>query len=148
MTDSGLVITTRKNIAEVEVNCFDGCHDCTARSLCIGNKQNKGRLSVKNPLDAMPGDEVKIQIPEDRYSQALTILFGGLLLALLLGMGGGYLISLLFTFPSSLASFIGLAAGLIFGGLVLSRVFRRKNKEQLYPVIVDIIKKGDCYGST
>ena len=148
MTDNGLVITTRKNIAEVEVNCFDGCHDCTARSLCIGNKQNKGRLSVKNPLDAMPGDEVKIQIPEDRYSQALTILFGGLLLALLLGMGGGYLISLLFTFPSSLASFIGLAAGLIFGGLVLSRVFRRKNKEQLYPVIVDIIKKGDCYGST
>jgi len=146
MTDSGLVITTRKNIAEVEVNCFDGCHDCTARSLCIGNKQNKGRLSVKNPLDAMPGDKVKIQIPEDRYSQALIILFGGLLLALLLGMGGGYLMSLLFTFPSSLASFIGLAAGLIFGGLVLSQVFRRKNKEQLYPVIVDIIKKGDCYG--
>lgn len=147
MTDNGLVITTRKNIAEVEVNCFDGCHDCTARSLCIGNKQNKGRLSVKNPLDAMPGDKVKIQIPEDRYSQALIILFGGLLLALLLGMGGGYLMSLLFTFPSSLASFIGLAAGLIFGGLVLSRVFRRKNKEQLYPVIVDIIKRGDCYGS-
>jgi len=146
MTDSGLVITTRKNIAEVEVNCFDGCHDCTARSLCIGNKQNKGRLSVKNPLDAMPGDKVKIQIPEDSYSQALIILFGGLLLALLLGMGGGYLMSLLFTFPSSLASFIGLAAGLIFGGLVLSQVFRRKNKEQLYPVIVDIIKKGDCYG--
>ncbi len=146
MTDSGLVITTRKNIAEVEVNCFDGCHDCTARSLCIGNKQNKGRLSVKNPLDAMPGDKVKIQISEDRYSQALIILFGGLLLALLLGMGGGYLMSLLFTFPSSLASFIGLAAGLIFGGLVLSQVFRRKNKEQLYPVIVDIIKKGDCYG--
>lgn len=147
MTDNGLVITTRKDIAEVEVDCFEGCHDCTARSLCIGNKQNKGRLSVKNPLDAMPGDKVKIQIPEDRYSQALIILFGGLLLALLLGMGGGYLMSLLFTFPSSLASFIGLAAGLIFGGLVLSRVFRRKNKEQLYPMIVDIIKKGDYYGS-
>jgi len=147
MTDNGLVITTRKDIAEVEVDCFEGCHDCTARSLCIGNKQNKGRLSVKNPLDAMPGDKVKIQIPEDRYSQALIILFGGLLLALLLGMGGGYLMSLLFTFPSALASFIGLAAGLIFGGLVLSRVFRRKNKKQLYPVIVDIIKKGDCYGS-
>ncbi len=147
MTDNGLVIATRKNIAEVEVNCFDGCHNCTARSLCIGNKQNKGRLSVKNSLDAMPGDMVKIQIPEDRYSQALTILFGGLLLALLLGMGGGYLMSLLFTFPSFLASFVGLAAGLIFGGLVLSRVFRQKNKEQLYPVIVDIIKKGDCYES-
>jgi len=146
MTDNGLVITTRKNFAEVEVACIEGCHDCTARSLCIGNKQNKGRLSVMNPLDAKPGDRVKIQIPEDRYSQALILLFGGLLLALLLGMGGGYLSALVFSLPSYLASFIGLAAGLIFGVLVLTRIFRRKNKEQLYPVIVDIIKKGDCYG--
>jgi positive regulator of sigma E activity len=147
MTDNGLVIATEKDFAEVEVNCFDGCHDCTARSLCIGNKQNKGRLSVKNPLDAMPGDKVKIQIPEDRYSQALILLFGGLLFALLLGMGGGYMMASLFSLPSYLASFIGLVAGAIFGGFILSRVFRRKNKEQLYPVIIDIIKKGDCYGS-
>lgn len=147
MTDNGLVITTEKDFAEVEVDCFEGCHDCTARSLCIGNKQNKGRLSVKNPLDALPGDEVKIQIPEDRYSQALILLFGGLLLAILLGMGGGYLSALVFSLPSYLASFIGLAAGLVIGGFVLTRIFRRKNKEHLYPVIIDIIKKGECYGS-
>jgi len=147
MTDNGLVIAAEKDLAEVEVVCFEGCHDCTARSLCIGNKQNKGRLSVKNPLHALPGDEVKIQIPEDRYSRALILLFGGLLVAALLGMGGGHLLALVFSLSSYLARFIGLAAGLVIGGLVLTRIFRRKNKEHLYPVIIDIIKKGDCYGS-
>ena len=147
MTDNGIVIAAEKDLAEVEVNCFDGCQGCTARSLCVGNKKNKGRLSVKNPIDAMPGDEVKIKIPEDHYSRALTLLFGGLLFALLLGMGGGYIVASLFSLPSNLAIFIGLVAGLTFGGFILSRVFRRKNKEHLYPVIIDIIKKGDSYGS-
>jgi positive regulator of sigma E activity len=148
MTDNGLVITTEKDLAEIEVDCFEGCHACSARSLCIGNKKNMGRLSVKNPLHAVPGDEVKIQIPEDNYSQALILLFGGLLVATLFGMGGGYLLALVFSLPYYLASFIGLATGLVIGGFVLTRIFQRKNKEHLYPVIIDIIKKGDCYGST
>lgn len=147
MTDKGLVITTKKDLAEVEVHCFAGCYECTAKSLCIGNKHNKGRLSVKNPLHAHPGDEVKIQVPEDRFSQALIMLFGGLLVAIILGMGGGYMLALIFTLPSFLASFLGLVTGLILGGFILARIFRRKNKELLYPVIIDIIKKGDCYGS-
>jgi positive regulator of sigma E activity len=147
MTDNGLVITTENNFAEVEVSCFDGCHDCTARSLCVGNKKNKGRLSVKNPIHALPGDEVKIQIPEDNYSRALILLFGGLLAAILLGMGGGYTLASVFSVSSSLTGFIGLVTGLVFGGFILSRIFRQKNKKQLYPVIIDIIKKGDCYGS-
>jgi positive regulator of sigma E activity len=147
MTDNGLVIKTEKGLAEVAVRCFEGCQNCSARSLCIGNKQNKGRLSVKNPLDARPGDEVKIQIPENRYSQALILLFGGLLLSLLLGLGGGYLVSLLFALPSLPANAFGLLSGLILGVSILARVFRQKNKDRLYPVIIDIINKGDCYGS-
>jgi positive regulator of sigma E activity len=147
MKDSGLVITTTKDIAEVQVKCFDGCQNCTASSLCIGNKKNLGRLSVRNPLHALPGDEVKIQVPETHYSQALILLFGGLLLAALIGMGAGYTLALFFSLPSSFASLFGLVAGLIIGGGILAKIFRRKNKEQLYPVIIDIIQKGDCYGS-
>ncbi len=147
MTDNGRVVSSDNDLAEVEVDCFEGCHDCSARSLCIGNKQNKGRLSVRNPLHAMPGDEVKIRIPEDRYNQAMILLFGGLLGAILLGLGIGHVISLVFAVPVTSASLAGLAGGLLIGGLILSRIFRRKNKEHLYPVIIDIIKKGDCYGS-
>jgi positive regulator of sigma E activity len=146
MTDKGLVISTEKGLAEVEVACFEGCHDCAARRLCIGNKQNKGRLSVKNPIRALPGDEVKIQIPEDRYNRALILLFGGLLIAIFLAIGIGYLSVLIFSLSSFFASLTGLACGLTAGGLVLSRIFSQKNKAQLYPVIIDIIKKGDCYG--
>jgi positive regulator of sigma E activity len=148
MTDNGLVISTEKDLAEVEVHCFEGCHDCSARSLCIGNKQKKSRLSVKNPIHAEPGDEVEIQIPEDNYNRALILLFGGLLAAILCGMGGGALVAAIFSLPSFKASFIGLVSGLIIGGLVLTLVFRQKNKAQLYPVIIGIIKKGGCYGST
>lgn len=147
MTDNGIVISTEKNVAEVEVSCFEACHDCTARSFCIGNKKKKGRLSVKNPIQALPGDEVKIQIPEEKYNQALILLFGGLLAAIFLGIGGGYLSAVTLSLPLSLASFIGLACGLAIGGIVLTRIFRKKNKEQLYPVIIDIIKKGEFYGT-
>jgi positive regulator of sigma E activity len=147
MTDNGRVVSTEKDFAEVEVSCLEGCHDCTARSLCVGNKQNQGLLSVKNPLHAVPGDEVRLLIPEDNYSRALILLFGGLLSALLLGMGGGYVLALVFSLPASMPSFVGLVTGLVTGGIILRRIFRRKNKDHLYPVIVDIIKKGDCYGS-
>ena len=147
MTDKGRVVSTEKDFAQVEVACFDGCHNCSAQSLCIGNKQNQGRLSVKNPIHALPGDTVKIQISEDRYNQALILLFGGLLAALFIGLGGGYLVASIFSLPSPLASFFGLALGLMVGGLSLHRIFRQKNKQQLYPVIVDIIKKGESYGT-
>ncbi len=146
MTDKGLVISTEKGIAQVEVSCFEGCQNCTVRSLCIGNKQNMGRLSVKNPLQAKPGDEVKVEIPETRYSQALSQLFGGLLAAVLIGLGGGYLIALFCFIPLFLTCLIGVTAGLAFGALILSIVFRRKNENQLYPVIIDILKKGEQNG--
>ncbi len=146
MTDKGLVISTEKGLAEVEVSCFEGCQNCSARSLCIGNKQNKGRLSAKNPIQAKPGDEVKVEIPETGYSQALSLLFGGLLAAMLIGLGAGYLTAHFLSIPLFPACLSGIAIGLISGGLSLSLVFRRKNQTQLYPVIIDILKKGDHYG--
>jgi positive regulator of sigma E activity len=146
MTDSGMVISTDESFAEVEVSCLEGCQGCAARSLCVGNKQNKGRLFAKNPLLAKPGDGVRIEIPEARYSPALILLFGGLLTAIITGLGIGYLTAILFSFPLLLACLAGLAIGLVLGGLILSSIFRRKNEEQLYPVIIEILKKGERYG--
>jgi positive regulator of sigma E activity len=146
MRDNGLVLTVEKNHAEVEVSCLEGCDDCAARSLCIGHKQAKGRLSVRNSLGAKPGDQVIIEIPEEHYSKALAFLFGGLLLAMLIGMGGGYLMSFLLPISSLSTSIFGLIAGLIIGGFGLYSIFRRKNEQKLYPEIIDILNKGDRYG--
>jgi positive regulator of sigma E activity len=146
VTDSGLVLAVERNLATVEVSCFEGCDHCAARSLCIGHKQTQGRLSVKNSLGAQPGDEVIIEIPESYYSKALALLFAGLLIAMLAGMGGGYLLSFLLPFPSLSTSISGLGAGLIIGGFGLYWIFRKQNEQQLYPEIIDILKKGDRYG--
>ena len=145
MRDNGLVLAVERNLAEVEVSCLEGCDDCAARSLCIGHKQTRGRLSVRNSLGAKPGDKVIIEIPEEHYSKALALLFAGLLIAMLAGMGGGYMLSFLLPFSSFLTSVFGFVAGLLIGGIVLSRLFRKKNEQKLYPEIIDILNKGDHY---
>jgi len=147
MRDKGLVINTKEDLAQVEVFCFiESCHKCSARSLCIGQDQSKGILSVKNPLKATPGDEVNIEIPDSKYNKALILLFSSLLLASLLGMGAGYFLSPLLLLSSSAGSLLGLLFALTAAVIILFRYFQKNNKNFLYPVIISIIKKGDHHG--
>jgi len=147
MKDKGLVIATKDDLAQVEVQCLiEACGSCSARSLCTGQDKSKGLLEVQNPLKACAGDEVEIDIPETKYNQALILLFGSLLIAGLLGMGAGYLLSPFLPLSSSAASFLGLLVAVVGTGGVLFRHFRRKLKNQLYPVIINILRKGDCHG--
>jgi positive regulator of sigma E activity len=147
MKDKGLVVSTKNNFAQVEVQCLiETCASCSARSLCTGRDKSKGHLEVQNPLKACAGDEVEIEIPETKYNQALILLFGILLAAALVGMGAGYLLSPLVPLSSSAASLLGLVLAVAGTGLVLFRYFQKKNKLYMYPVIINILKKGDCHG--
>ena len=146
MKDKGCVISTRKDLAQVEVECLEGCHSCAAKNICLGQKQAKGLLSVKNPLQANPGDEVMIEIPESAYTRSLILVFGGLLLASLFGVTLGYGLSHLTGWPSSESSLAGLVLCIITMGCYLYVSFRKRNERHLYPRIIDIIKKGDCHG--
>ena len=147
MRDKGLVIATKNDLAQVEVQCLiESCGSCSARSLCAGQDKSKGLLDVHNPIKACVGDEVEIEIPETKYNQALILLFGTLLLALLIGMGGGYLLSFLVPLSTSAASILGLILAVIITGVFLFRYFKRKFQDQLYPVITDILNKGGCHG--
>jgi len=147
MKDKGLVISTEKDLAQVEVECImNVCRECSAHTLCIGRKQEKGQISVRNPLEACPGDQVIFDVPEDKYSRALIYLFGILLASSLMGLGLGTLISGLADISSTAAGSSGLFAGLILGAVGAYFLFRRQNKKYLYPVITDITKKGDCHG--
>ncbi len=147
MKDKGLVVSTKNDFAQVEVQCLiESCASCSARSLCTGRDKSKGLLEVQNPLNACTGDEVEIEIPETKYNQALILLFGTLLIAALLGMGAGYFLSPIVPMPSSTASFLGLILAVLGTGLFLFRYFRKKNKIHMYPVIINILNKGDCHG--
>ena len=147
MKDKGLVVSTKNNFAQVEVQCLiESCASCSARSLCTGRDKSKGLLEVQNPLNACTGDKVEIEIPETKYNQALILLFGTLLAAALLGMGAGYFLSPIVPMSSSAASFLGLILAVLGTGLFLFRYFRKKNKIHMYPVIINILNKGDCHG--
>ena len=147
MRDKGIVITTDEDVAQVEVQCFiESCQNCSAQSLCIGQNQSKGLLTARNTLHACPGDEVEIEIPDTKYSRALILLFGSLLVASLLGIGLGSLLSPLLPFSSSASSLLGLLFAIIIAGIALFRYFRAKPKASLYPVIVTIMKEEDSQG--
>ncbi len=147
MKDKGFVISTKNDLAQVEVHCLiESCGSCSAQSLCTGKDKDKGLLAVKNPLKACAGDEVEIEIPETKYNRVLILLFGILLISALLGMGAGYLLSSFLPLSSPASSFLGLLLAVIGAGGILFRHFRKNLTNQLYPVIINILKKGDCHG--
>ena len=140
MKDKGWVVSTKNDLAQIEIVCLtDSCQKCAARNICAGNNQSKGLLTVKNPLNANSGDEVEIEIPDTKYNMTLILLFGSLLVASLLGMGIGYVLSPLFPLSSQEMSFFGLLLFLILAGIILWRHFHKKNNAHLYPVIIDIL---------
>ena len=147
MKDSGFVISTQADLAEVEVHCLvDACSHCSAKNVCTRGSPSNGRLTVRNPLQASVGDEVEIDIPESSYNRALILIFSTLLLGSLLGGAIGYLVSALFLLPSQQLIIIGFTLALFASGFGLSFYFRQKNRFLLYPVINHIIHKGDRYG--
>jgi len=146
MKDKGIVISTRRAQAQVKVACLEACDDCAVHSLCIGNQQDKGLVSVQNALQAQPGDEVLIEVPDGFYNKALILLFGGMLGAGLLGMMAGYMLAASLSWSANQAALIGFFLGIGTAAFVLFRYFRRSDNTRLYPIIIDITKKGDCHG--
>jgi len=148
MRDSATVIRVENDLAWVQAKPKIACCNCSAMSLCAGNKDNKGQLAVRNPLRAMPGDEVEIEVPEADYNRELTQIFGLMLIAALVGMALGYIASPLRGFTPGENAFFGLLAGLLFGGFGLYRHYHRGKETSGWPVIVEILEKGESHGQT
>ena len=146
MKDNGIVISVQGDLAQIKVDCSDACADCSASSLCKGPNFSEGHVDAKNPRNAHPGDEVLIEIPETNYNRALIILFGTLLLGSVGGAIAGIMLAPSLSLHPSQAGVIGFVLGL--GATIpgLARYFRKVNHSTLYPVILDITKKGGCHG--
>jgi len=130
----------------VEVDCLDTCAKCAAHSLCARSSQDKGILSVRNPIQACPGDAVLIEVSDTVYNKILIRMFGILLLGGLLGLGAGSLVSAWTSLNSSETGAFGVLLGVLLAGGFFSLNFRHKNREHLYPVITAIVDKGECHG--
>ena len=143
MNEDALVVSVQESFARVKVNSTKICDTCSARSLCIGQKQKDGTILALNPISARVGNTVTIKIPEAEANRALIAIFGTLLLASLLGLLIGSIASRLLRTPTTTSSLIGLLLGLLLGGTFLFIYFRKRKKYALYPVIVAIRKNGN-----
>lgn len=142
MKDRGKIVSLKGPLAQVELNCISGCQECAARHVCSNKEQEKGLISVLNPIKAAPGDEVIIDIPDGRYSQILIFLFGFMLIAAVGGMFVGSFLASLISLSSSTGGILGFFLGLISTGAWLFYRFK-KDKNNLYPEIINTIKQGD-----
>lgn len=146
MKDRAKVVTTENDTALVIVNPQMACQDCSAKTLCLGQKNPDGFLRVLNPLKAKPGDDVEIEVPETDYAKDLIRMFGLLLLASIAGFILGYMASPLLGIPQVLLSLLGLSAGVAAAGIFLFRWFRGRASRQKYPYIFNIMEKGATHG--
>jgi positive regulator of sigma E activity len=146
MKDNATVIRVEDGLAWVKVTPKVACCKCSARALCSAKQDEEGKLAVRNPVDAHPGDEVEIDVPETDYSRVLSAIFGLLLIASLAGLALGYLIAPFKSLAPGINGLIGLAAGLGLGGLAIHRRYRSGQQEAGWPVIIAVLKKGGFHG--
>ncbi len=142
MIDEALVIDIHNGLARIKVRPQTACCDCAAQALCQGSTGTDGMMTALNPLQARPGDAVRVEIPESGYNKEAIRIFGLLLASALAGLGLGSLASQIFHTPTSVSGILGVALGLAGGGLGLFLYSRRARREPLYPVIREVIGKG------
>jgi len=140
--DEGLVIEAGKGLARIRVSPQTACCECSARTLCQGSKGTDGIMTALNPLQARPGDAVRVEIPESALNREAIRIFGLLLVSILAGLGLGSLAAPLFHTPASVSGAVGVGLGLAGGGLGLFIFSRRGRRRQVYPVVREIINKG------
>jgi positive regulator of sigma E activity len=146
MKDNATVISAHNDLAWVKVSPKVSCCECSARALCAGQKDAEGQLAVRNPLQARPGDEVEIEVPETNYNKELIVIFGLLLAGSLAGLALGYMLVPIGRLSPAENSFFGLVTGLILSGFGLFRYYRGRKEKASYPVIIGILKKGEHHG--
>jgi positive regulator of sigma E activity len=146
MKDNATVLRVQDGLAWVKVTPKVACCECSARTFCSAKQDLEGKLAVRNPVDARPGDEVEIDVPETDYSRALSTIFGFLLIASLAGLALGYILHPVRNLEPGINGFIGLAAGLGLGGLAVHRRYRSWKRDTGWPVIIAVLKKGGFHG--
>ncbi len=146
MRDNATVITVRDDLAWVKVASCVPCAECSASAFCAGQKDAEGRLAVRNPVQARPGDEVEIEVPEEGYHRDLIVIFGLLLVASLAGLALGYGLTPIHSLSREEDALLGLLLALFLSGFGLFKYYRGRTKKSGYPVIVGILKKGEFHG--
>ncbi|HHU91766.1 MAG TPA: SoxR reducing system RseC family protein [Halanaerobiaceae bacterium] len=141
MEEIGVVLENKGQEALVKIKRHSLCSNCKNKcQLAMGNshESKEMEISVKNPLGASKGDQVKIEMGEESLVTASLIIY----LIPLFGLIAGYFAGInLFPGKGEITGIIGALIVMALSFFLVNRIDKflgRKNKYQ--PVIKAIIK--------
>lgn len=136
MAEVGQVIENKGSLVVVRLERQDACSKCGACSAGMDSKEM--RLEATNACGAKIGDLVNITLEQSNFLKAVVIMYTIPLIALLVGLGTGYLL-----LKTEVAA---LVVGFIF--LAIAFLLIRKNEHHFNkagyrPIADQIVKKAE-----
>ena len=141
MEETGVVLSTKGNMARILVQKRGACEGCAAAGTCKPSEET-AELEAFNPIDAKAGQTVRIALKPQLYLKTSLIVYGIPAAALIAGAIIGKNIGEIY-FKGMDSDVIAAALG--FGSLIISffiiKLWSSKieKKEEYKPVIEEII---------
>lgn len=145
MKEIGKITDIKDKVATVMIQRSSSCGSCNACGM--GKNQDEMLLTVSNDLGANPGDWVELDLQSVSVLKASAIVYLIPLLALILGVAGGYALSKQFAGDSELYGALGgiLLTILSFIGIrAMDPIFNKKGEYSPKMVsIINLSSKGE-----
>lgn len=136
MAEVGQVIEVKDTYVVVKLERSDACGKCQACTM--GENSKEMILEAKNICKAKVGDLVSISLEQSNFLKAVGIMYGIPLIALLLGIGIGYVVS-----KSDMISLICGLLALAVCYFSIHRISKHMNMDQYRPTADSVVKQTD-----
>ncbi len=130
MREEGVVISTSRDLAVIELERGEFCKSC---NVCDAFGEGKMYLEAKNPMNARVGDNVRVEVASKHVLSGALLIFILPILAMIAGYFAG---RHLYPGPGELPGIIGAFTGFV-GMLIFNRfVSTKKSTIQTNAVII------------
>jgi len=145
--ETGLVTDfAGENRIFVKIRRAEACHSCSARTACftLGGQSKEMVLELDNTINARPGDEVTLSMPEGSIIKASMVLYLIPAVGLLVGAILGNRLAGIWGMSPDAVSIAGSLVGLTVGFLISKGLSVKMSKESNYaPKLYSITNRND-----
>jgi positive regulator of sigma E activity len=142
MRETGKVVSTKNDRAEVEVAARGECEHCTAHGICNWNGTNVRKVLTVNKVGAGAGDTVELETVEGSGAKTNLLVFGIPVVLMLAGVLIGGLVLRKDMWSGILAG-VGLALGF---GIVKTIDIAVNRSGRSLPVVTRRLSAGEVRG--
>ena len=114
LKEAATVVSTSDKRAKVAIVRSEACGNCPAKTMCSTASGNSNVLEVRNPVEAMPGEKVIIELQPAALVKATALVYLLPATAMLVGATAGWLKA-----GTDLGAIIGAVSGLAISALFL-----------------------------